>query len=101
MRAYYFDDLPGDQRLLHDSGESVSADLLRSLGVAYWQVPTGEGSDEKIDAIAKEREYKNRDEINVTKEGLGAEYENKLKVFFTECVAVTFLLTGSKMKLIG
>jgi len=32
---------------------------------------------------AKERVYRNRDEINVSREGLGAVYEQKLKGFFT------------------
>ena len=86
MRAYYFDGIPGDQRLLHDSGRPVSADHLKTLGVLHWQVPlAGEGGWEpRIDAIAAERQYKNRDIINVTKEGLGDAYEEKLKIFFTE-----------------
>ena len=39
MRAYYYDNLPGSGTLPHDSGESVSQDTLRSLGVLYWHVP--------------------------------------------------------------
>ncbi|EJD00525.1 1,2-dihydroxy-3-keto-5-methylthiopentene dioxygenase [Fomitiporia mediterranea MF3/22] len=87
MRAYYYDNIPGDQRLPHDSGESVSQDTLTSLGVLYWQIPLlgdGEVDEEKIDEVAREREYKNRDVINVTKEGLGEAYEGKLKMFFAE-----------------
>lgn len=83
MRAYYFDDVPGDQRLLHDSGEPVSAELLQSLGVLYWHIPVDENT-EKINVVAREREYRNRDVINVTKEGLGDQYEAKLKIFFAE-----------------
>lgn len=37
---------------------------------------------ESIDQLAVERNYKNRDEINVTKAGLGDSYESKLKMFF-------------------
>lgn len=85
MRAYYFDDIPGDQRAPHDSGEPVSVDTLKNLGVLYWNIPL-EGNEDAIDAIAREREYKNRDVINVTKEGLGDLYDEKLKTFFAECV---------------
>ena len=84
MRAYYFDNRPGDQRLLHDSGEPVSLSTLTSLGISYWHIPVDEETDKKIDQVAKERGYKNRDVINVSKEGLGDVYEEKLKIFFAE-----------------
>lgn len=38
--------------------------------------------ESSIDEIARERGYKNRDVITVTKEGLGDLYETKLKTFF-------------------
>jgi hypothetical protein len=37
-----------------------------------------------IDDIARERGYRNRDTINVTKAGLGDAYEAKIKSFFEE-----------------
>ena len=72
MRAYYFDNLPGDQRLPHDyiPSRPVSEATLSALNVKFWSIPV-EGYETKIDAIAKERDYKNRDMINVTKEGFG------------------------------
>ena len=72
MRAYYFDNLPGDQRLAHDYVPSrpVSAEKLAQINIKFWQIPV-EGYEPKVDAVAKERGYKNRDLINVTKEGLG------------------------------
>lgn len=72
MRAYYFDNLPGDQRLPHDyiPSRPVSAEKLTEINVKFWQIPV-EGYEPKVDAVAKERGYKNRDLINVTKEGLG------------------------------
>jgi 1,2-dihydroxy-3-keto-5-methylthiopentene dioxygenase len=39
MRAYYFDNLPGDQRLAHDSGRPVDVDYLRKFGLLLWHVP--------------------------------------------------------------
>lgn len=92
MRAYFYDNIPGDQRLLHDSGESVDEATLKALGVLYWHIPL-EGNEERIEDIARERDYKNRDIINVTKEGLGDQYEAKLKMFFAEYVCITFFLT--------
>lgn len=83
MRAYYFDNIPGDQRLAHDSGKDASESTLRSLGVLHWSIPV-ENWEEQINEVARERDYKNRDTINVTKEGLGDAYESKLKMFFEE-----------------
>ncbi|GAA5872126.1 hypothetical protein JCM8547_003814 [Rhodosporidiobolus lusitaniae] len=80
MLAYYFDDLEGDQRLPHHSGEDVSLDQLKRIGVLAFP---GVG-EEEVERIAKERGYKNRDEINVSKAGLGEVYEEKLKGFFKE-----------------
>jgi hypothetical protein len=72
--------------------------------VQYWRIPV-EGHEAKLDEVAKERDYKNRDVINVTKEGLGEvstpsytfspirrscmrsiyqSYEQKIKSFFEE-----------------
>jgi len=88
MRAYYLDNLPGDQRLQHDSGRSVDPPHLRKLGVIHWAIPLNQNSpgewESEIDAIAKQQGYKNRDTCNVTKEGLGDQYESKLKSFFEE-----------------
>ena len=97
MRAYYFDNIPGDQRLPHDSGRLIDPNYLPKLGVRYWTVPldTVGGYEAEIDRIAKQQGYKNRDVCNVTKEGLGDLYETKLKAFFDEwVVAHTIDLRG-------
>jgi 1,2-dihydroxy-3-keto-5-methylthiopentene dioxygenase len=88
MRAYYFDNLPGDQRFQHDSGRTTDSDHLRELGVLYWTIPldTPGGWELAIDTLCKERGYRNRDTVNITKEGLGDAYESKLKSFYEECV---------------
>ncbi|PFH52436.1 hypothetical protein AMATHDRAFT_140242 [Amanita thiersii Skay4041] len=100
MRAYYYDNLPGDQRLPHDAipSQPVSLDTLKSLNVDYWSIPI-EGYETKINEIAKERDYKNRDEINISKEGLGDAYEEKIKGFFREHMhedeEIRYILSGS------
>ena len=72
MRAYYYDNIPGDQRLPHDCIPSrpVSSQTLEVLGIKYWNIPV-EGHEPKIDEIAKERDYKNRDYCDVSEEGFG------------------------------
>jgi len=72
MRAYYFDNLPGDQRLPHDCVPSrpVSDETLQKINVKYWHIPV-DGHEFKVNEFAKTRGYKNRDTINCSKEGLG------------------------------
>ena len=80
MRAYWYDNEPGDQRLDHDSGRAVPSSYLSSLGVHYHHVtdvPT-------LNTIAADRSYKNRDEITVSPKAMGDVYESKVKMFFHE-----------------
>ncbi|KAH9952380.1 Acireductone dioxygenase [Russula dissimulans] len=101
MRAYYFDNLLGDQRLQHDSGNSTDLAYLRGLGVLHWTVPLDNpgGWEIEIDRIAEQHNYKNRDIINISKEGLGDLYESKLRSFFEEHMheddEIRFILSGS------
>ncbi|KAH7308229.1 hypothetical protein B0I35DRAFT_361129 [Stachybotrys elegans] len=80
MKAYMYDNLPGDQRLPHDSGRAVDLDTLGKIGVLYYHIPELAG----VDKLASERGYKNRDEITVSPEKMGAVYEEKVKTFFDE-----------------
>ncbi|KAI9746587.1 MAG: 1,2-dihydroxy-3-keto-5-methylthiopentene dioxygenase [Claussenomyces sp. TS43310] len=80
MRAYWFDNKPGDQREPHDSGKDVSLDELSKLGVLYYRM--SEVSD--VDKLAAQRQYKNRDVITVSPEKMGDVYEEKVKMFFNE-----------------
>jgi 1,2-dihydroxy-3-keto-5-methylthiopentene dioxygenase len=98
MKAYWFDNRPvrnfivpkgvvctenflqGDQRENHDSGRAIDKNYLRDLGVIYHRCP----SIDEVDAIAKERSYKNRDEITVSPDKMGDAYEDKVKIFFNE-----------------
>ncbi|XHF96832.1 1,2-dihydroxy-3-keto-5-methylthiopentene dioxygenase [Aspergillus wentii] len=80
MKAYWYDNLPGDQREPHDSGREVSEAQLESLGVFYRHCP----KIESVDVLAAERGYKNRDEVVVSPQTMGAVYEEKVKTFFSE-----------------
>ncbi|MCJ1227054.1 1,2-dihydroxy-3-keto-5-methylthiopentene dioxygenase [Toensbergia leucococca] len=80
MKAYWYDDKPGDQRCPHDSGLPVSPTYLSSLGVLHHHCPTVSSVDE----IADQRNYAHRDEITVSPEKMGAIYEGKVKMFFNE-----------------
>jgi 1,2-dihydroxy-3-keto-5-methylthiopentene dioxygenase len=65
MRAYVYDNQdPADQRAPHDLGIEKSVEDLDKLGVKYWRI---EGPDalDRIDEIAKERCYKNRDTVSL------------------------------------
>ena len=76
MRAYYYDNIPGDQRLPHDYVPSrpVSPETLQAIRVEYWAIPVG-GHESRINEIARERRYKHRDVINISKEAM-AEVSN-------------------------
>jgi len=80
MKAYWFDNQEGDQRLNHDSGREVDPSYLAKLGVLYHHCP----EVSTVDAIAKERHYKNRDVITVSPQTMGNVYEDKVKMFFHE-----------------
>ena len=58
-------------------------DELRDLDLRYWSVPT-ENWEPEIEKIAIENNYKNRDFVNCSKEGLGDRYELMLEKFFDE-----------------
>ncbi|KAI0395364.1 Acireductone dioxygenase ARD family [Xylariaceae sp. FL0594] len=80
MKAYWYDNLEGDQRLPHDSGKEVSEEELKKVGVLYYRMP----ELATVDALARDRGYKNRDEITVSPEKMGDAYESKVRSFFDE-----------------
>lgn len=70
----------GDQRLPHDSGRAVDVAALSKLGVLYYHL----NDIADVDKLAAERGYRNRDEIFVSPEKMGAVYEDKVRMFFNE-----------------
>ncbi|KAF9578477.1 1,2-dihydroxy-3-keto-5-methylthiopentene dioxygenase [Lunasporangiospora selenospora] len=85
MRAYLYDNLNTDCRLPHELEPSVpvSASELAASGVLYWKLDDND-FESQIDRICLERNYKNRDQISVSKEGLGDLFDDKIKTFFAE-----------------
>ncbi|CAO3644178.1 unnamed protein product [Cunninghamella echinulata] len=83
MRAYYFEESNLDQREPHDSGIEADIDILKAVGVLYWKFD-GPDALKQIDNLSIERSYKNRDQITVSPDALGAIYEDKVKTFFAE-----------------
>ena len=102
MKAYWFDNLPvrplqplplhpyrslltttitqGDQRLPHDSNRPVDPTYLSNLGIIHHFLPSDQAS---VDRIASARNYKNRDQIEISPTLL-PNYEEKVKNFFNE-----------------
>ncbi|KAG9013320.1 1,2-dihydroxy-3-keto-5-methylthiopentene dioxygenase [Tulasnella sp. JGI-2019a] len=101
MRAYHFDNEPTDQRLPHECNppEPVDLSVLEKIGVLHWRIPVDDDYQSKIDQVATERGYKNRDVINVSRAGLGDAYETKIKGFFEEHMhedeEIRYILSGS------
>ncbi|KAK4231493.1 Acireductone dioxygenase ARD family [Podospora fimiseda] len=83
MKAYTYDNLPGDQRLPHDTTPNstlVTLDQLAQIGVIYHHIP----SLDQVNSLASSRGYRNRDEITVSPAAMGDIYETKVKSFFDE-----------------
>ncbi|KAK4539804.1 1,2-dihydroxy-3-keto-5-methylthiopentene dioxygenase [Oleoguttula mirabilis] len=80
MKAYWFDNLPGDQREPHNSGRTVDPAYLDGLGIKHYELPD---DLDAVNAIAKDRNYKNRDQIEISPSTLPG-YEEKVKNFFHE-----------------
>ncbi|TFY75329.1 hypothetical protein EWM64_g8681, partial [Hericium alpestre] len=83
MRSYYYDNLPSDVRLPHDSGKVVDQMQLEGLGIRHWTVPLDDW-EPRVDALAAKENFKCQDKINVTKESFGEKYDDILKDFFDE-----------------
>ena len=58
VKVYFHDNLDGDQRLPHEGAPATIADLA-DLGVFATNIV----EQSEVDRIAKERGYKNRDEV--------------------------------------
>lgn len=71
-----------DFREAHDTGKPVSLERLASLGLIYKHFD----DQEDVDSFAKERNYKNRDIVNISKDSFPNQQAmlDKLTVFYAE-----------------
>lgn len=84
VQAYYHDNNDAvDFRQPHNTGREISLQRLEKIGVFYRHFKT----QQEVDELARERNYKNRDIVSISKESFGND-ENamieKLKVFYSE-----------------
>lgn len=83
-RAYIHDNNDDvDFREPHDSGIEVTLSELAQLNVLYYPIT----STEQVDALAKERGYKNQDMVNISIDAFGGDFTallSKLNVFYEE-----------------
>ncbi|KAI9317665.1 Acireductone dioxygenase ARD family [Dichotomocladium elegans] len=99
MRAYVYDTADtSDQREHHDTGISKSLEDLSRIGVLYWRFD-GDSALDQLNDLAAERQYKNRDQVVISPEAMGAVYEDKVKMFFDEHIhedeEIRFVLDGT------
>lgn len=83
MKVYYHDNDPSvDYREDHDSGIPISTEELESIGVLYYNLET----IAQVDELAKERDYKNRDQIEISPNSFPSEeaLKTKLDIFYAE-----------------
>lgn len=82
MKAYYYDNTLLDQRTPHDTDPTpLPPTHLTSLGITHHHLPASDTT--AVDPIARERNYKNRDTIEISPTLL-PNYEEKVKTFFHE-----------------
>lgn len=82
---FYHDNLDTPENFTdeHDSGEAVSQDTLDRLGVIYRFI----SDPAQLEQVAKEREYKNRDQVVLNLDSFGgdeAAYNAKMQQFYKE-----------------
>jgi 1,2-dihydroxy-3-keto-5-methylthiopentene dioxygenase len=77
-----------------NSNEIVAEQQLKNIGVLHFTIK----ESSEIDALCKERNYKNRDEVIISPTVMGEEYKAKMEMFFTEHLhedeEIRFVLDG-------
>ncbi|KAM9951140.1 hypothetical protein ACTFIT_012246 [Dictyostelium discoideum] len=87
MKSYFYD----------NESDVISLDYLKEHNVLYFPMDMeNENYKEPLETLCKERGYKNRDEVKLSKETPGL--EDKLKIFFEEHLhddeEIRFILDG-------
>ncbi|KAI0691779.1 Acireductone dioxygenase ARD family [Cytidiella melzeri] len=85
MRAYYYDNLPGEPILPHE-GAMVDPAVLTTIGVLFAHVPVdAEGKwEEHVQHIATTRGYKCSDVVESGRDLLGEKYEESMEKVWRE-----------------
>ncbi|KAI0085122.1 Acireductone dioxygenase [Irpex rosettiformis] len=85
MRAYYYDNKPGNPTLPHE-GESIDSAVLTTMGVLFYHIPIdSEGKWEAhVQRIATHRDYKHSDVVETSRELLGETYEDAMEKVWRE-----------------
>jgi 1,2-dihydroxy-3-keto-5-methylthiopentene dioxygenase len=87
VKIYFYDNVEGDQRLPHEGSRATAADL-QDLGV----YATNISDQAEVDRIAKERGYKNRDEVRtIDPKVQGKGGRGELLRFALPCFALLYL----------
>jgi len=77
--------------------EPISEAHLNQLGILYFLI-AGPDYLKKLDALAAERNYKNRDQLTISRDTL-PNYEEKLKIFYEEHLhedeEIRYIVSGS------
>ncbi|KAJ3249287.1 hypothetical protein HDU78_005427 [Chytriomyces hyalinus] len=101
LKAWKFNPTDEDQRELHQysPNQEVTIAELAQIGVLYWNIDVNDAKyEDKVETICAERQYKNRDVINIRRETL-PNYDQKIKTFFEEHIhedeEIRFILEGS------
>ncbi|KAJ3213552.1 1,2-dihydroxy-3-keto-5-methylthiopentene dioxygenase [Dinochytrium kinnereticum] len=101
VAAWYFNETAEDQRELHqyEPNQEVSFEELAKVGIYYQRIDVEQPDFmDHIEALCKERSYKNRDTIDISPDKL-PNYDEKLKTFFSEHLhedeEIRFILAGS------
>ncbi|KAJ3332273.1 1,2-dihydroxy-3-keto-5-methylthiopentene dioxygenase [Blyttiomyces sp. JEL0837] len=101
VSAWKFNDNGEDQRELHQftPNKEVTLDDLKKLGIYYFRFDiTDPDYQSKVDGLAAERQYKNRDFVHIEK-GVMPNYEEKIKSFFEEHIhedeEIRFIVDGT------
>lgn len=95
MLIYEYEESNADPRTPHNSGKYLTAEVLAAIGVeAHIRI-----TQTTVDALAIERGYSNWDEVTISREKMGDQYEPKLAIFFEEHLhedeEIRFILDGA------
>ncbi|GMM38050.1 acireductone dioxygenase (Ni2+-requiring) [Saccharomycopsis crataegensis] len=99
MKSYYYDESdPSSYQHDHDSGIEVTPEQLKQIGVLYYHLD----NMDDVNKLAKQREYKNRDQISLSsnsfpggQEALKAKLDTFIEEHLHEDEEIRYIVEGS------